>query len=113
MKTIRELSESEREVLAELGRRIRSELPGSVFRMMLFGSRARGDAQPDSDMDILLEVERERLSFADKRRLCRVAGEVSIDSGIVVSLLIVDRHTREERGSFSVFETIRQEGIPV
>lgn len=79
---------------------------------MLFGSRARGNAEPDSDTDVLVKVGVEHLSFADKQRLRRIASEVSIDSGIVLSLLIVDRHVIQERGDFSVFETIREEGIP-
>ncbi len=64
-------------------------------------------------MDVLLEIETEHLAFADKRRLSRVASELSIDSGIMLSLFIVDRRVREERGDFSVFENIREEGIPV
>jgi len=81
--------------------------------MTLFGSRARGGAEPESDMDIPLEIEREHLSFSDKQRLSRIAGEVSIDSGIVVSLFVVDRQIKKKRGSFSIFENIREEGIPV
>jgi len=33
--------------------------------MTLFGSRARGDADPDSDMDVLVEVETARVSFVE------------------------------------------------
>lgn len=113
MRTAEDLPEAEQRVLGELRRRIRQEFPDWSFRMILFGSRARGDADPDSDMDVLLEVETERVSFAEKRRLRRLAGEVSMDFGLVVSTLISDRHIREERGDFSIFQTIREEGIPV
>jgi hypothetical protein len=64
-------------------------------------------------MDILLEVEQEHVSFAEKRRIRRAAGDVSLESGIVLSLLIVDRSMRRERGDFSIFHNIREEGIPV
>ncbi len=113
MRTIRDLSQSERDVLEALRKKIRAELPGREFRMTLFGSRARGDAQADSDMDVLLEIETEELGFADKRRLRRLASELSMDSGIMLFLFIVDRRLREERGDFSIFEDIREEGIPV
>jgi uncharacterized protein len=111
VRTIHDLSHAERRVLADLRRHIAAELPGLDFRMTLFGSRARGDAEPDSDMDVLLELAVERFSFADKRRLRRIAGEVSIASGITVSLFVVDRQVMAERGDFSVFENIREEGI--
>ena len=113
MRTVEDLSDAERGVLEALREGIARELPDCGFRMTVFGSRARGDAEPDSDMDILLEVDTERLPFADRRRLSRLAGEVSIDSEIVVVLLIVDQETNRERGDFSVFENIREEGISV
>ena len=81
--------------------------------MTLFGSRARGDAEPDSDMDVLIELEIPELSFSQKQRLRRVAGEISLRSGIILSLLVVDHRTREERGDFSIFQNIREDGIPV
>lgn len=37
-----------------------------VLRMFLFGSRARGDARPDSDWDFLIVIDRD-LSFQEKR----------------------------------------------
>ena len=113
MRTVQDLPEAERSVLRELQRRIQQEFPNWAFRMTLFGSRARGDSDPDSDMDVLLEVETERISFAEKQRLRRVAGEVSIDFSVVLSILTSDRRLREERGDFSIFQNIREEGIPV
>lgn len=113
MRTVQNLSGTERNVLRELRRRIQQEFPNWAFRMTLFGSRARGDADADSDMDVLLEAETDRIPFAEKQRFRRVAGEVSIDFNIVISLLISDRRLREERGDFSIFQTIREEGIPV
>lgn len=112
MGTVKDLPERERRVLGELRKRIQQEFPDWTFQMTLFGSRARGDADPDSDMDVLVEVETARVSFPEKQRLRRVAGEVSINFGIVLSILVADRRLREERGDFSIFQTIREEGIP-
>ena len=81
--------------------------------MTVFGSRARGDAERDSDMDVLIEVDVDHISFADKQRLRRIATDVSITSGIIVSLLVVDQGILAERGDFSVFENVREEGIEV
>ena len=113
MRTLQNLSEAERRLVADLRRRLVAELPGIGFRMTLFGSRARGDAEPDSDMDVLVEVDVDHVSFPDKQRLRRVATEVSIASGIIVSLLVVDKGIMTERGDFSVFENVREEGIAV
>jgi len=113
VRTAQDLPEAERRVLKEVQRRIQQEFPQWRFGMILFGSRARGDADPDSDTDVLVEVDVEAVSFAEKQRVRRVAGEVSIDFGVVLSILISDRRLRAERGDFSIFLNIREEGIPV
>jgi hypothetical protein len=63
-------------------------------------------------MDVLLEVETDRLAFPDKQRLREIASEISLASGIIPSLLVVDRQTMQERGDFSLFDDIRDEGSP-
>jgi predicted nucleotidyltransferase len=113
VRTITDLSHHEQRALSHLRQEIARRLPGLPFRMTVFGSRARGDAEADSDMDVLLEVETDHLAFADKQRLRQIASEISLASAIILSLLVVDRQTRHERSDFSLFDSIREEGIPV
>jgi predicted nucleotidyltransferase len=113
MRTIADLSSQEQRALSNLRQEIAGRLPELRFRMIVFGSRARGDAEADSDMDVLLEVETDRLAFPDKQRLREIASTISLASGIILSLLVVDRQTMRERGDFSLFDDIRGEGIAV
>ena len=113
MRAITDLSHHEQRVLSDLRQEIARRSRGLHFRMTVFGSRARGDAEADSDMDVLLEVETDRLAFPDKQRLRQIASEISLASGIIVSLLVVDRQIMKERGDFSLFDNIRDEGIAV
>jgi predicted nucleotidyltransferase len=113
MRTITDLSHHEQRVLSDLRQQIARRLPELRVHITVFGSRARGDAEVDSDMDVLLAVETDRLAFPDKQRLRQIASEISLASGIILSLLVVDRQTRKERGDFSLFDNIRDEGIAV
>lgn len=113
MRTIDTLSAQEQAALADLQQRVREALPGRSMQWTLFGSRARGDAEPDSDMDVLLELDVERLDLATKRRIRLVAGEVSLKHGLVISFLLVDRAQARERGDYSILTNIREEGIPL
>ncbi|MBX3329469.1 MAG: nucleotidyltransferase domain-containing protein [Nitrospira sp.] len=113
MRTIDTLSAQEHAALSDLRKRVDEALPGRSLRWTLFGSRARGDAEPDSDMDVLLELDVERLDLATKRRIRRLAGEVSLKHGLVISFLLVDQVQARERGDYSILTNIREEGIPL
>lgn len=58
------------ELLAEIARRIRSV--GDPLKIVLFGSRARGDHRPDSDIDILF-IEENANSLKEKSITYRAA----------------------------------------
>ena len=51
-----DLSRSEREALSAYRDTLLKRLPGQVWKLILFGSRARGQAQPDSDIDVMVVV---------------------------------------------------------
>ncbi len=53
MKTI-ELLDSERAALSELKRKLEERFELIDFR--IFGSKARGEAAPDSDIDVMIEI---------------------------------------------------------
>ena len=42
--------------LDEYRKALRERHPGTVLRMVIYGSKARGDAREDSDLDVLLVV---------------------------------------------------------
>lgn len=63
------LTENEIHALEEIKYRIKACFP--VHEFILFGSKARGDARPDSDIDLLIVFERE----LDWRETEKVIGE--------------------------------------
>lgn len=63
-----------------------------VVKIVLFGSRARGDYREDSDWDIMVVVDR-RLSRRDKLRLWY---DIYRELDIPADILIVDKDTLEK-----------------
>ncbi|WP_295408155.1 nucleotidyltransferase domain-containing protein [uncultured Thiocystis sp.] len=55
-------------------------LPGRVTRVVLFGSRGRRDAKPNSDWDVAVFVAG-RASSRDTRQLADAAYDLIVDSG--------------------------------
>ena len=112
MDYILSMSTQERTILERLKAKITERLP--LSRLVLFGSRARGDADPDSDMDILVvldgPVERQAEQYV---RLC--AWELSFEQGIILVPITVSR-TDWDEGLLSaslLAIAVRQEGVAV
>ncbi len=49
---------AEHAVALELVRRVRERIPAQLERALFFGSKARGEGRPDSDVDVLLVFRR-------------------------------------------------------
>ena len=65
-----------------------------IDKIVLFGSRARGDFREDSDWDILV-VTREKLSKDMRRKLQITVYRELCDAGIYADVLVIDRDTLE------------------
>jgi predicted nucleotidyltransferase len=102
----------ERAILETFKVRVSAKLP--LSRLVLFGSRARGDAQADSDMDVLVVLDAP-VSAETQDIVSECAWEAGFDHGIVVSPIAVSRQEWEEgpeRSSLLAL-TIQKEGIAV
>jgi len=82
-----------------------------VSELVLFGSRARGDADPDSDLDVLVIVDDLSPEFEEYISDC--AWEAGFEYGIVIVPVVFSRNEWEngpERYSL-LAEAIKSEGV--
>ena len=64
-------------------------LPQEIMMVKLFGSRARGDARSDSDVDILIVTRSEDWHLADK--IGEVAYNILLETGTYISTKVISR----------------------
>jgi uncharacterized protein len=94
-------------------RRLRAALDdifgNRIERVVLFGSRARGDAQPDSDYDIAVFLRDPVLSDAEADRLADSGIDILFATGAVVNPLRLPAGSWRERTAFMA--ELRRDGI--
>ena len=87
--------------------------PRVIVRMLVYGSKARGDAHEDSDIDVLLIVKNEAADL--KRVLRRIGYRLSAKSYAVPSILAYTQEEWEQRKSIgsTFFENVEREAVRV
>lgn len=98
-----------------VARKLKKKLKGKIplYEMRVFGSRARGNAQHDSDLDIYIEVG--SLTRRERRLISETAWEVGFQHNIVIAPVVFS-HEAVQRGPLSaspLYKVIQKEGILV
>ena len=95
-----------RKVLAE-------QFPGLVERIIIFGSKARGTATPDSDLDVLLII-REG-DWRSKDALAAPGYDLVIGTDVVPSILVYTTQEWEDRRQLRApfWQAVDRDGVRV
>jgi uncharacterized protein len=100
------------QILAELRRGYEALYGDRLDRLVLFGSQARGDAAPDSDIDVMV-VLRGAVNPSDEiRRTGPFFSAVSLRNDVVVTPVYVSEDRFREDNT-PLLRSVRREGVPV
>jgi predicted nucleotidyltransferase len=87
--------------------------PLRVRRTILFGSKARGDSDIWSDIDILVIVDDEHWRF--KHAISALGADVSLEFDVLIGPRVISEQRWESMGrdGFGLYRNIAAEGIPL
>ncbi len=100
-----------KQAVDEFAARVREQLPDA--HIWAYGSRVRGDATPESDLDVCVVVE--RLDEAVREQISHAAWEVGFERGMVITTVAYSREEFEEGpcAESPLVLTVLEEGLVV
>ncbi len=98
-------------IVVQYAAAVRQRLGARVKSITLYGSRARGDAKPGSDYDMLL-VLTERTP-AVRAAVLEIEGEILDQHGELVASLIRDEQEWQNAQGFPLARNVAREGVAV
>ncbi|MBL7163771.1 MAG: nucleotidyltransferase domain-containing protein [Anaerolineales bacterium] len=107
------LQPNEQAAINSFLKRLQNEHGDRVFDSVLFGSKARGDSQPESDIDILLIVDHEDWRF--RHQISDIASGIALEYDVLIGSFIIaqERWEQMKRERFSLCENVARDGIPL
>jgi uncharacterized protein len=104
------MTERMRVLIAEARALLEREYGDQLAGVVLFGSHARGDAEPGSDVDLLVILRGEVSPSVEVSRMSAPLAELSLQYDTVVSCAFVsEERYRTEQSPFLI--NVRREGI--
>lgn len=99
-------------VLRDLRARLEARYGPRLAKLVLFGSRARGDADPESDIDVMVVLRGAGNDGAEQPGYIDIAAELSLEFDAVIMPIVVDEETYQRSG-LPLYRNVRREGVAV
>lgn len=90
-----------KEIVTNLSAMIHQQAP--TAKVILYGSEARGDARPDSDIDLLILLDQAKVSLNERQAITYPLYDVEIETGVVINPIIIPLKLWETNYSITPF----------
>jgi len=110
---VKNLSEIEQKAISEFLTRLRSTYGSQLQQAMLFGSKARGEATADSDIDVAVILADETWEIRDE--ICRVSAEVSLQYDVLLDARVIGAARWQSMSEIraGLYQSITNDTIPL
>jgi uncharacterized protein len=112
MDNAKQLDSGIREPLLELRKRLAGMYGDRIADILLYGSRARGDAQADSDIDVLVVLKGRVDPGMEVHKTSELLADISLKYGVVITCVFIDE-SKYARGKGPLVRNVLKEGIRI
>lgn len=103
------LTPQEQRALQKFVAHLQQSIPTQVKSVALFGSKARGDSQRDSDTDVLIILNQENREL--RRSILKQAARISLEYDVLLSPRVIGEERWEQMSSFSLYRNVVRDAI--
>ena len=88
-------------------------VPGKVYKIFLYGSYARGDNTPESDIDIMIVFDsKQDLDYSTQKSIRKYASRIGLAMDVVISIAFSDKEEFLSAQEYLPFyQNIVKEGV--
>jgi len=113
MRPVTAVSPSDLALAKEFVRRLAEQVDPRVFHVTLCGSRARGDADEESDLDLFVALNGDDPGGQIKAAARLIACDLTLEHGLLVSVFVAEKTFFDQHRDFALLKTIEEEGVPI
>jgi uncharacterized protein len=97
-------------IIERIVKQIRETEPDA--EVILYGSYARGEQTKESDIDLLILLDKDNLVFEDKTKISFPLYHIEFDTGVIISPLVMSKSKWHTKHSITpLYQNIKNEGV--
>lgn len=97
-------------ILGQIHQGLQTLYQGQLDKIVLFGSQARGDARPDSDIDVLIVLNHSFCYSQESDRISLLIARLCLEYNVLISCAFATCDQVQSQDT-AFFRNIREEGI--
>lgn len=100
------------DLLRAVKQRLRALYGDRLVEVVLFGSTARGDDRPESDVDLLVVLRGPVHRYDENKRLAKIVVDLMPQYDRGITPIVMDEATYHD-GNWPLLRNVRAEGVPL